>query len=243
MDWETYKLSRLYLARFRLLYVMMEIIKNAGGMVPIERLTPEWYIERYLRDASLPEYFHRHRLIHDPDDKDIESDGMLRDALIRKPRHLSHAEVRSLFASHAQWLVRDQKKVKFQKTRVIDVQAWEAWLVKAKKWSAAAKRDWEDDIFGKFDPDDDSDLELLPASSESEPEPEEQPQADATAEHSEPEASPPPGRPKRKRRVITSVGSTPSRHDPKAGSSKFLGCRRRRLKNSRIFLAAVQTTR
>ena len=260
MESETYKRSRLYLCRFNLLHEMTKLSKD----IPPHMLKPDWYIERYRRESALPLEFHRRRLIHDSEDDDIipRRRGELVSRLNRKPRHLSRAEVLSLFASHAQWLVRDQKKVKFQSTRVINVEAWEAWLPKIRRWRAISKRDWagSGDVFGKFDPDDDSDIEILANSEPEDEDPEQgtyqappppppQPPAPPPMEveifeipESEPdEESPPPTRHTRKRRRITSVGSSPSR-DTRTDSCEYCGRRRKRSSSSHSFVAAAQTT-
>lgn len=158
MDVETYALSRLYLARYRLLRDMRDLIRIAREQsdknISNDDLTFEWYVKQYLQHKSTTPYFHEHRLIHDSDeDSDVEpkTNGQLKLGKIRKLRHVSRAEVRSLFAMHARWLVHDQRKVKFQKSRVINLESWKASLQECKRWRESARREDPETLFGVFD--------------------------------------------------------------------------------------------
>ena len=158
MEIETYKLSRLYLARFRLLRDMEDILRHvreeSGVDVPPEYRTPEWFVEKYLEFQVSTDFIREHRLIHNSeDDSDVESDayGKLREGRVRKLRYVSHAEVRSLFAMHALWLIQDQRRTLHTSKRVINVEKWESWLQDVRKWQTQAARENPDMTFGVFD--------------------------------------------------------------------------------------------
>ncbi|PSS37754.1 hypothetical protein PHLCEN_2v447 [Hermanssonia centrifuga] len=146
MEAETYALSRLYLSRFRMYRVMRDIIdadkEESGIETPSVERTPEWYVQGYLKYQCNSETESHRRLIHDSSDSEIEAgqDGLLAGNKHHKLRHICAAEVRSLFAMHAKWMVKDQREQLHSKKRLINVDLWEAWLRNVDSWREQAAR-------------------------------------------------------------------------------------------------------
>ncbi|KAJ3552845.1 hypothetical protein NM688_g3938 [Phlebia brevispora] len=168
MDAETYSRSRKYLGRYRLLRDMRDLVEryneeNKPNKILLEELTPEWYVEQYLEHkASMPSFIER-RIIYDSDeDSDIEPgyNGQLKEDRTRKLRHVSHAEIYSLFAMHCSWLIHDQSQVKQRKSRIIDVEQWRHWRrTKYNKWRERSREENPRTPFGVFDVDDEESVD------------------------------------------------------------------------------------
>lgn len=163
MDVETYSLSRKYLARYHLLSDMRKLLGrhklNGRSRIPLAELTPDWYISEYLRMETTLEDLQHRRIIHDPDgDTDIEpnADGDLKKGRKRRLRYISAAEIRSLFAMHARWLIKDQGQILHKKSRLINVNAWADWLKICRKWRERAYEEDPDLPFGVFDEDEET---------------------------------------------------------------------------------------
>ena len=83
----------------------------------------------------------RYRPVHDSDvDSDIEPDkrGRMRDGREHTLRHVSRAEVYSLFAAHAEWVVQEVAAVRMNKW--LDVDLWKRWLVDIRRVRRLAAR-------------------------------------------------------------------------------------------------------
>ncbi len=183
-DVETYMLSCKYLARYHLLRTMRDLIKIYKEdmdveSIPPDSLTPDWYVSRYLEHRASGHWLQTNRVVHHSDvDTDLEKNtgGTLKEGRVHKPRHVSSAEIRSLFLMHAQWLIHDQTQIRRSRTRVIDVKSWTRWLAKGRKWRAEALEENPDLHFGMFDSEDeDEDVDYMSIVSDEEEEPPEVP--------------------------------------------------------------------
>ncbi|THH01818.1 hypothetical protein EW026_g977 [Hermanssonia centrifuga] len=126
--------------------VMRDIIdadkEESGIETPSVERTPEWYVQGYLKYQCNSETESQRRLIHDSSDSEIEAgqDGLLAGNKHHKLRHICAAEVRSLLAMHAKWIVKDQREQLHSKKRLINVDLWEAWLRNVDSWREQAAR-------------------------------------------------------------------------------------------------------
>ncbi|KAI0335253.1 hypothetical protein GY45DRAFT_1366832 [Cubamyces sp. BRFM 1775] len=145
----TFKRSRLYLARYRLYNVMTNLLCLDAGLnhhqsnkTPLSKRTPDWFIDLYMTHMAQHGATRRHRPVHDSDsDSDIEphSGGRMRDAREHTLRHVSRAEVYSLFATHAEWVVQEVAALRMHKW--LDVDLWKRWLVDIRRIRRLAARE------------------------------------------------------------------------------------------------------
>ena len=139
---------------------LMDIYKEEMNVpsIPVEDLTPDWYVRQYLEYKATDGWLRINRAIYDSDDDpDIEphTGGKMIEGRTRKPRHVSTAEVRSLFLMHTLWLIHDQKQVRRKKSRIIDVDSWTRWFADGRRWRAEVQKEYPEMQFGVFDPEDD----------------------------------------------------------------------------------------
>ncbi|KZT02701.1 uncharacterized protein LAESUDRAFT_815129 [Laetiporus sulphureus 93-53] len=157
MEAITYHHSRKYLARYRALHVLEELIKidrslaSSGGdspASPFERLTPEWFCALYKEHMAKSAPPRVRRKVYDSDDSDIEPDtgGRMKAGREHVLRHVPEAEIYSLLAAHAEWIL-DQEKQRMRKT--LDIEVWTAWVRKARGARLAAQK--EGVRWGKWD--------------------------------------------------------------------------------------------
>ncbi|RPD62922.1 hypothetical protein L227DRAFT_651213 [Lentinus tigrinus ALCF2SS1-6] len=146
----TYALSRLYLARWRVLRVVRDIVEldntDTEEPTPVEERTPDWFVDRYLKYFAYHSSGRQFRAVHTDSDSDIdpETGGRLIKGHEHILRHVSHSEISSLLAEHAEWLIHQTYQTKFR--RLFDPDKWrEQWLpnVRILRYEAeAAGRRW-----------------------------------------------------------------------------------------------------
>ncbi|KAM5536202.1 hypothetical protein V8D89_010101 [Ganoderma adspersum] len=173
----SYELSRRYLSRYRLHYILRTVLAldagsnfHANNRTPLEKRTPRWFVERYCKHLALHGPARLHRPIYSQTDSDIERNtpGRMKRGREHVLRHVSRAEVYSRIVEHAEWLIHEQSMDSMGKW--IDVEGWTAWLRRVDRWRRAAKESGRS--FGVWDGDkvniednmsvDDSDLPLPP---------------------------------------------------------------------------------
>ncbi|EMD42061.1 hypothetical protein CERSUDRAFT_120898, partial [Gelatoporia subvermispora B] len=158
---EIYEMSRKFLSRYEALNFLKEMValdkkmqtsKNQSVTATPQR-TPDWFVRLY-RSYLANEINVRTRRIIPPDS---DSDTMLGgEGKLRRPRkrtlpHISTAELMSLIASHAEWLVANQTKRR--RDRYIDVDVWKEWLAVVKRTRQEAAQYGV--TWGLFDPEED----------------------------------------------------------------------------------------
>jgi hypothetical protein len=138
----TWHFSRSYIFRYHTLSILARIA-GLHPDVPLSGRTPKWFVDQYLDPGSdiwLPDYARWHRTLFDDEasDSDAGSDVERPDTTTvrvpigetsRRPRHariVHHSEIFSVLASHADWLVAEQK-LHMKHKRILDVDAWEKW--------------------------------------------------------------------------------------------------------------------
>lgn len=132
MDPSTYRLSHLYLSRYRTLRVIRDIAtsdKNSEGPTPQKSRTPRWFAAMHLRRFEhLEEDIPAVHLSSDSDSDEEDDDRMrlIRPELLRPLYHNSLEEVLILFAKHIQWLLQDQRQRR-RNYRYFDVDVWQKW--------------------------------------------------------------------------------------------------------------------
>lgn len=130
----------MYFSRYRVLYDLRQLVIQFSRSAPLEDRTPEWFVLQYVEHFAYPEHSREIRLVHLPNDEDIDSDcedGLLVPGRQLRLRHISRAEVRSLLAMHAKWLVADQQKQK--QNKIFDPYVWGRWIPESKKYRAEAR--------------------------------------------------------------------------------------------------------
>lgn len=103
MSTETFKRSQTFLARYRLVHDMEELIKlsdSSGRPEPRRARTVEWFIKQYMN--------HKYE-----------------GSSSKQARAKAKRELRELIAAHCQWLLADQKLKKQE--RLFDLDVWKDW--------------------------------------------------------------------------------------------------------------------
>ncbi|KAH9937701.1 uncharacterized protein B0H18DRAFT_867533 [Fomitopsis serialis] len=128
--------STQYFGRFRTLRTLERIvkiddkIKRARGepQTPRDERTPDWFAKMYKKYLANPAMARQRRIVWNSDDSDVEEDteGKLRRGREHVLRHVSTAEVRSLMATHAEWILGDQQLRK--QNRMLDLDVWAKWV-------------------------------------------------------------------------------------------------------------------
>jgi hypothetical protein len=107
--------------RYRLVALMKAIIATDPEEADVEDRTIDYFVDGYkARFAAGYEginFFQR--LIFDPDDPDVDSDG---NTTRRHLRPVHRAEVRGIFASQAEWILKDQLDRK--EKNFLNVKSW-----------------------------------------------------------------------------------------------------------------------
>ncbi|KAI9063081.1 hypothetical protein FKP32DRAFT_1573292 [Trametes sanguinea] len=171
----TYKRSALYLSRYRVMQVLKDLLALdarsnhwTNNKTPLAHRTPDWFVDLYLTHMAYAGRARRHRPVYDSDDSDIEpsSAGRLRRGREHTLRHVSRAEILSLFAMHAEWLVQQVANMRMNKW--LDVDIWKAWLITVRQMRKQAAREgstWGVWMGGDVSLDDEGEDEITPASS------------------------------------------------------------------------------
>ncbi|OJT15824.1 hypothetical protein TRAPUB_3422 [Trametes pubescens] len=129
----TYKRSDLYLARFRLHRTLRDLLKldgecnhHADNTTPMHLRTPAWFVDLYMKYMAQAGEARHWRPVFDADlDPDVGPNGRMRANREHILRHVSRAEVYSLFAAHAEWLVQDAE---LKRSQWLNLDAWRAWV-------------------------------------------------------------------------------------------------------------------
>jgi hypothetical protein len=158
LDVETHSLSEIFFMRYRLVALMQAIIATDPNETDIEDRTIDYFVDSYKgRFAAGYEGKNIfHRLIFDPDDPNVDSDGNTTQRRHLRPVH--RAEVRGIFASQAEWILKDQLDRK--EKNFLNVKSWHQFCQHAvvgrrqakkknKRWGRAYEEDSDaDDSYG-----------------------------------------------------------------------------------------------
>jgi hypothetical protein len=140
MDIETYKLSRTFLFRYHILRTLRDILGRAGGDVPAQKCTPQWFLEMYFLHYAYPSCskWKRTNFLEDVESSDEGTSRVLElnsgqpsDAQTHRPRHLRTVhrnELWSIFASHSKWILSLAEKHKDLKGKV-NTSSWRIFFV------------------------------------------------------------------------------------------------------------------
>ncbi|KAI0932185.1 hypothetical protein AcW1_000626 [Taiwanofungus camphoratus] len=149
MDMATYVPSRVYLARYRMLSIMQDLVgidarttsSNGESCTPVDMRTPEWFADLYRTHMAQSASARRRRILHASSDSEIEPDtrGRLKAGHEHILPHVPHAHILSLLATHAEWILAEQRKRQSPR-RLIDVDIWERWITKVRKARKEAAR-------------------------------------------------------------------------------------------------------
>ncbi|KAH9849742.1 hypothetical protein C2E23DRAFT_932451 [Lenzites betulinus] len=139
----THQLSQAYIQRFRLVQVLQNLLKLDGDCnshddnpTPLERRTPAWFVDLYLKHMAQAGAQRRERPVHDSADSDVEVGGRMRGKREHILRHVSRTDVYALFATHAEWVVGQVAGLRFK--RWLDLESWGAWLQQLRQARRAA---------------------------------------------------------------------------------------------------------
>ncbi|KAI0052895.1 hypothetical protein FA95DRAFT_1509915, partial [Auriscalpium vulgare] len=149
---ESYMLSRTYLLRYHTFRALQEIVDLDRGHTPLALRTPEWFVERYMDDFAYParsrwrRIYYNHNASSSEEASDINEKPSQEciDARAghlthrpRHPRHVHRAEIRSVFASHVEWIVEEHK---IRQRKFLNVESWSAWVHQVEVSRARARR-------------------------------------------------------------------------------------------------------
>jgi hypothetical protein len=138
LDVETYNLSENYFMRYRLVALMQVIIATDQDETDVENRTIDYFVDGYTARfaAGYEGKNFLHRLIFDPDDLDADSDGNTTRRRHLRPVH--RAEVRGIFASQAEWILKDQLERK--EKNFLNVRSWYKFCQQAAVGRREAKK-------------------------------------------------------------------------------------------------------
>ncbi|EIW64656.1 uncharacterized protein TRAVEDRAFT_68417 [Trametes versicolor FP-101664 SS1] len=146
LDIETYKRSDLYLARFRLMRTLKDLLKldgecnhHADNTTPMHLRNPTWFVDLYMRHMAQAGEARHWRPVFDAElDPDVGPNGRMRGNREHILRHVSRAEVCSLFAAHAEWVVGD---LELGRAQWLDLESWRAWITEIARTRKLAARE------------------------------------------------------------------------------------------------------
>ena len=130
----TYDMSRNFLDRYRLRALIVELIELDHGETPLADRNIDWLVDRYYKHI-IPRSL-QSRIITDPSlEREILQEP-------RHPRHVSHAEIRGYFASHAEWLLANQLASLSTSVNVklVDIRQWISFCLQVRTEAADARR-------------------------------------------------------------------------------------------------------
>ncbi|PCH33651.1 hypothetical protein WOLCODRAFT_93906 [Wolfiporia cocos MD-104 SS10] len=144
----TYLRSRKYFGRWRTLHVLEQVIgidsqiRSPYGdkTIPLSERTPEWFVNQYLEHMAQAPEARKRRIAYDSSDSDIETEteGKMKGGRERNLRHVSRAEIRSLLATHARWVLEHQQE---RLRKWLDVKVWQNWVYESDLARKAAARE------------------------------------------------------------------------------------------------------
>ncbi|KAF8914178.1 hypothetical protein CPB84DRAFT_1758622 [Gymnopilus junonius] len=128
----TYAASRNFFDRYRLRALIEELVLTDPNHTPLEDRNINWLIKRYFETIR-------------PRDKEKRyiMKTSIEDEIAGEPRHLrhiSHAEIRSYFAAHAEWLLAQQIASKQGSNKLVNPREWITFCKEVRKDAAEAKR-------------------------------------------------------------------------------------------------------
>ena len=131
-----------YLGRYRALSILEQIIAidkqhrsdHGEPERPREERTPHWFAQMYKKHLANTPGAQSRRIVWSSDDSDIAdgTEGEMKPGRAHVLRHVPTAEVLSLLATHAEWILDDQR-VRISRTRLLDVDVWADWVRTAKR--------------------------------------------------------------------------------------------------------------
>jgi hypothetical protein len=120
---------------------MRDILESAGGDVPAQKCTPQWFLDIYFLNYAYPSdsKWMRRNFLEDVESSDESTTRALELALVQRPpdaqthgpRHLRTVhrnEVWSVFASHSKWILSLAEKHKDLKGKV-NTSSWRIFFV------------------------------------------------------------------------------------------------------------------
>ncbi|KAI0651874.1 hypothetical protein C8Q79DRAFT_1005127 [Trametes meyenii] len=135
-----------YLSRYRIMRTLQDLLQLDANTnhwefntTPVSKRTPTWFVDLYLKHMAQLGAARKYRPAHDSDgDSDIEPRG---GGALKRPRehtlrHVSRAEVYSLFAMHAEWIVTQVAQMLRNKWLAVD--AWRSWTFDIRRTRRAA---------------------------------------------------------------------------------------------------------
>ena len=139
----TYPLiSSQYLGRYRTLSILDQILsidkrlrsERGEPERPREERTPRWFAEMYKKHLANSPGAQSRRIVWSSDDSDIAegTEGQMRPGRAHVLRHVPTAEVLSLLATHAEWIL-DEQRSRISRTRFLDMDVWADWVRTAKR--------------------------------------------------------------------------------------------------------------
>jgi hypothetical protein len=135
IDVLTYDRSHNFFRRYQLLHLMQEIVDAEPK--PLAERTVDYFVDVYLRRFYFTDRHRFHRWIFDDSDSDVDENGNTR--LPRHPRTIHRAEVISIFASQAEWILEDQTAKRAPK-RLVDLDVWGVFVIRVKRDRKEAAR-------------------------------------------------------------------------------------------------------
>lgn len=121
MDVAIFEKSVDYLERYRLLALMQAIVDTDPDHTKLEDRDIDYFVAGYISRFAFTDKPAYSRYLYDSLDSDVDSDGNT--TTRRHPRHLPRAEVKGLFAAHAEWILADQLAKRDDK-RVVGFAHW-----------------------------------------------------------------------------------------------------------------------
>lgn len=99
---------------------------HADNTTPMHLRTPAWFIDLYMKHMAQAGEARHWRPVFDADsDSDVGPNGRMRGNREHILRHVPRAEVCSLFAAHAEWVVGD---LELGRAQWLDLESWRAWI-------------------------------------------------------------------------------------------------------------------
>lgn len=149
-----------YLGRYRTLSILEQIIAidkqhrsdHGEPERPREERTPHWFAQMYKKHLANTPGAQSRRIVWSSDDSDIAdgTEGEMKPGRAHVLRHVPTAEVLSLLATHAEWIL-DEQRVRVSRTRILDVDVWADWVRTARRvrmdaYKAGVRWGWLDEI-------------------------------------------------------------------------------------------------
>ncbi|KZT65148.1 hypothetical protein DAEQUDRAFT_814482 [Daedalea quercina L-15889] len=146
-----------YLGRYRTLAILERILhidkdnRDARGEErPNKERTPQWFAMMYKKHIASAAMARKHRIVWTSSDSDIAdgTEGQMKNGREHVLRHVPTAEVLSLLATHAEWILDEQR---LRKKKFLDMDVWGEWVRTSRKgridaWKNSVSWGWFDDV-------------------------------------------------------------------------------------------------